>query len=116
MSASFTPGPWMAAAAPSSVVGWPVVGGMGRSIANVTWLPKDAASVLGGSDADYDAFNKQCRANARLIASAPELYGALTEVVSLLRHDPEASEPPRYRCARALKIARAALAKSGAPA
>ena len=69
--AGHTPGPWMAAAAPSSIVGWPVVGRMGRSICNVSWMPKKAYPDV--SDADYAAFNAECEANARLIAAAPEL-------------------------------------------
>ena len=71
MSANPTKGPWMAAAAPSSIVGWPVVGRMGRSICNVSWMPKKAYPDV--SDADYAAFNAECEANARLIAAAPEL-------------------------------------------
>lgn len=67
--AGHTPGPWMAAAAPSSIVGWPVVGRMGRSICNVSWMPKKAYPDV--SDADYAAFNAECEANARLIASTP---------------------------------------------
>ncbi len=66
-----TAGPWMAAASPSSVVGWPVVGPMGRSICNVSWMPKKAYPDV--SDADYAAFDAECGANARLIAVAPEL-------------------------------------------
>lgn len=70
-----TAGPWMAAASGSSVVGWPVVGPMGRSICSVSWLPKKAypdVSVVG-----YAAFNSECEANARLIAAAPDLLAAL---------------------------------------
>lgn len=65
---TFTAGPWMAAAGPTSVVGWPVVGPMGRSICNVSWMPKKAYPDV--SDADYGAFNAECEANARLIAEA----------------------------------------------
>jgi post-segregation antitoxin (ccd killing protein) len=70
-----TAGPWMAADGPSSVVGWPVVGPMGRSICNVSWMPKKAYPDV--SDTDYAAFNAECEANARLIAAAPELLTAL---------------------------------------
>ena len=66
-----TAGPWMAADGPSSVVGWPVVGPMGRSICNVSWMPKKAYPDV--SDTDYAAFNAECEANARLIAAAPDL-------------------------------------------
>lgn len=64
-----TTGPWMAAARPSSVVGWPVVSpaDMGRSVCNVTV----------GHDAS--------EANARLIAAAPELLDTLTALLEV--HD-----------------------------
>lgn len=69
MSARHTAGPWLGAAKPSSVVGWPVVGPEGRLICNLAWQPKpehvDAAT--------YDAFYRECQANARLIAVAPDL-------------------------------------------
>ena len=70
-----TAGPWMAADGPSSVVGWPVVGPMGRSICNVSWMPKKAYPDV--SDTDYAAFNAECEANARLIAAAPDLLAEL---------------------------------------
>ena len=59
----YTRGPWMAAARPSSVVGWPVVApaDMGRSVCNVTV----------GHD--------QSEANARLIAAAPDMLEALKD-------------------------------------
>jgi len=63
-----TAGPWIAASRPSSVVGWPVVGPMGRSICNVSWMPRKAYPDV--SDADYSAFNSECEANAALIAEA----------------------------------------------
>jgi hypothetical protein len=57
----------MAAASPSSVVGWPVVQqGVGRSICSVSYLPKDADSEVYA----------ESEANARLIAATPELYEA----------------------------------------
>ena len=65
----WTPGPWMDAAAPSSIVGWPIVGPGGRSIANVSWQPKPPHV----SDADYASFVETCEANAQLIAAAPEM-------------------------------------------
>jgi hypothetical protein len=42
----------------------------------------------------------------------PELVKALNEILQILRHNPNAAEPPRYRNARASKIAAAALAKA----
>jgi len=77
-AAKHTAGPWVAAAAPSSIVGWPVVGRMGRSICNVSWMPKKAYPDV--PDADYAAFNAECEANARLIAAVPELLEALRSV------------------------------------
>lgn len=58
-----TPGPWMMATRPSSIVGWPVVApyAMGRSVCNVT------------------AGHDESAANARLIAAAPDLLAALKD-------------------------------------
>jgi hypothetical protein len=60
----------MAAAGPSSVVGWPIVGcGSGRSIASVSWrpgLPDDLVAEIG--------------ANARLIAAAPDGYSVVARI------------------------------------
>jgi hypothetical protein len=58
-----TPGPWKAAAKPSSVVGWPVVSAIGRSICSVAY--------------GESGFNGQAEANAKLIAASPDLYSAL---------------------------------------
>jgi hypothetical protein len=82
----FTPGPWMAAASPSSVVGWPVVRqGVGRSICSISYLPKDAAPEVYA----------ESEANARLIAAAPDMFEAL-EIIWRewsLRCDPNADFP-----------------------
>jgi len=62
-----TPGPWMAASRPSSIVGWPVVapGDGGRSVCNITT----------GHD--------QSEANAHLISAAPDLLAALKAVIAI---------------------------------
>src|SRR5690606_27467430 len=80
MSGKHTKGPWMAATSPSSVVGWPVVGPMGRSLCNASWMPKKAYPDV--SEADYAAFNSECEANARVIAAAPDLLAALKLIAS----------------------------------
>jgi hypothetical protein len=64
-----TPGPWLAAAKPSSVVGLPVVSTKnGRSVASVTFF------ALGEQFVNHDA---ESQANARLIAAAPDMLEAL---------------------------------------
>lgn len=73
------PGPWMAAAAPSSVVGWPVVGPGGRSICSVSYLAH--AATKDGS-APYKA---EVGATAKLIAAAPDLLAELREAATIFR-------------------------------
>lgn len=60
-----TKGPWLAAARPSSVVGWPVVAPRagGRMIAEITHV-----------DQRHREFNAESDANGRLIAASPTLY------------------------------------------
>jgi hypothetical protein len=72
--AKYTPGPWMAAAGPSSVVGWPVVASPdGRSICNLSWQPKPS-----NVDEDtYVAFYTEVQANSHLIEAAPDMLEAL---------------------------------------
>lgn len=71
----YTPGPWLAAARPSSVVGWPIVQpGTGRSICSVTYVQHSKIDPPVPGDS---AFNRESAANARLIAAAPELLEAL---------------------------------------
>jgi hypothetical protein len=100
-SAGFTPGPWMMAAIPSSVVGWPVVQqGVGRSICSISYLPREANPEVYA----------QSEANARLIAAAPDLYEALVALV-------EEREPigPQWRKAKeALAKARGDAARGDA--
>lgn len=81
MSAQHTAGPWMAAAGPSSVVGWPVVARGGRSICNVSWLGHRPAHV---TDEQWTAFYVETQANASLIAAAPELLEALRPFAAVM--------------------------------
>lgn len=80
--AEHTPGPWIAAAGPSSIVGWPIVGNQGRAICAITWPRHMARTAVS------EEFYQECAANARLIAAAPALYEALRAMVN--RWEPEA--------------------------
>ncbi len=74
MDTKHTPGPWLAAAKPSSRVGLPIVSTVnGRSIAGVTFF------MLGEAFSNHD---KESDANARLIAAAPELLEALDALLN----------------------------------
>lgn len=67
-----TPGKWLAAAKPSSVVGWPVVAApMGQVICDVAIINKKPDHI---SDGEFSAYYAQVEANARLIAAAPEMF------------------------------------------
>lgn len=70
---SHTPGPWLAASHPSSVGGLPIVGQQGRSIASVTFFHLGAA---------FEKHDAESRANARLIAAAPDLLAALRDFLA----------------------------------
>lgn len=74
-----TQGPWLAAAKPSSIVGWPIVAPKagGRLICNVNYVQK--SDIDPGVPGDR-AFNDESRANARLIAAAWEMLEALKDV------------------------------------
>lgn len=100
-TAGHTPGTWVAAARPSSVVGWPVVASEGRSICGLSWQPKsehiDAAI--------YDQFYREVEANARLIAAAPELLKALEGMIELYGRT-------GWQGGQALLDARAVIAKA----
>ena len=101
----FTPGPWLAAAKASSVVGMPIVQqGVGRAIGHVTHGPSGTPV--------WDAFNAESTANAKLISAAPDLYEAL----ELLLATPEiADADPRDKDEEtqiAERKARAALRKA----
>lgn len=76
-----TSGHWLAAAKPSSVVGWPIVSSpQGRVIADVMLghRPPDC------SDETWAAHYGEVAANARLLAAAPDLLVALTELVAII--------------------------------
>lgn len=76
-----TPGPWLAADKPSSAVGWPVVQqGVGRLICKVNYVQVTAIEPAVGGE---NKFNRESKANASLIAAAPELLEALKEVVAI---------------------------------
>lgn len=77
--AKHTAGPWMRAASPSSVVGWPVVGPMGRSICNLSWFGVKPEHV---TDAEFAAFRAEVEANGHLIAASPDLFDALKAILS----------------------------------
>ena len=71
-----TPGPWLAASKPSSVVGLPVVATRtGRSVASVSFF------ALGQQFSNHDA---ESQANAKLIAAAPDLFEACAGVWAAL--------------------------------
>ena len=76
-----TPGPWLCAAAPSSIVGWPVVGRQGRSICNLSWIAKKPPMA---TDGQYAALKAETHANGRLIAAAPDLLAALVSAADML--------------------------------
>ena len=74
-AAEHTPGPWMAAAKPSSVVGWPIVASPhGRLICNMAWV---SPSAERSADPDVREYLTEVEANAHLIAAAPDLAEAL---------------------------------------
>lgn len=74
-----TPGPWMVAAGPSSVVGWPVVAQRGQSICNLSWLGKKPDHI---TDERFAAYRAEVYANGRLIAAAPDLADAARRVLA----------------------------------
>jgi len=80
MSAKHTPGPWMVAAGPSSIVGWPVVGSGGRAIASLTWWPREHFQPAVTDEA-YDALVAEIGANGRLIAAAPNMAGLIARLL-----------------------------------
>lgn len=103
-----TPGKWLAAAKPSSVVGWPVVASpMGQVICDVAIINKKPDHI---SDGEFSAYYAQVEANARLIAAAPDLLEALE---SLLHYDEQdAGCIPTDAHLDAQNEARAAIARA----
>jgi len=110
-----TPGPWVAASHPSSIVGWPIVAQTGRLICNLATPPKDINRV-GKALAEYEAFIAECGANARLIAAAPDMLAALSAMVAVARkQSPKWSKSVEPDGDSPLGLALAALAKAEAP-
>lgn len=119
-----TEGPWLAAATPSSVVGWPVVQpATGRVICTLNYIQHTEIDPVVAGDR---AFNAESRANARLVAAAPELLEALkaaetacTEAAAASAAIADGAQIPKadqdhvaglFR--RAEKLRRAAIAKA----
>lgn len=73
-------GPWLAAAKPSSIVGWPVVAPGGRMICDVAIGHKPP----GISDGEWSAHYVEVEAKARLIGCALALAEALQHLVSVI--------------------------------
>lgn len=108
-----TEGPWLAAAAPSSVVGWPVVGPQGRLICRLAWMPK-APDV---SKEDWLAYMEECHGNANLIGAAVDIKdgcNALLGLVQLLLAREDLPSPIRavLESNHRINEARAAIAKA----
>ena len=74
-----TPGRWLMAAKPSSVVGWPVVGPEGRVICSLNYVHHSKIDPKVSGD---DAFNRESKANGLLIQAAPDLLKALEQIAS----------------------------------
>ena len=107
-----TPGPWIAAAKPSSFVGWPVVGPMGRSIANVSYH-KTPGTPFNEQAAEAEAqYRAECEANARLIAAAPDLLEALRDMLWAFVDSEDAAEARSIQRTDAATLARAAITKA----
>lgn len=107
--AGFTPGPWMMAAKPSSIVGWPVVAcgqrpEAGRQICTLNYADKAA---FGGPQPGDRKFNLESEANGRLIAAAPRMHADLVEAERMFRWygDLHAAKPDPEKAARNYEMA-----------
>lgn len=105
MSASFTPGPWFQShrEKPDGMWSTEVYDAAGETIASLAWYP-----------VPHDGGVRTAReANAHLIASAPEMYAALTTVTEMLADQRDYvlgnAYPEEYA---AVEKARAVLAKA----
>lgn len=102
MSAKHTPGPWA-----HCTEGFPrpdVRAANGRAVAR-TWM---VCSGTPKTAAGYQARCEEDRANARLIAAAPDLLEALKQIEPILTrmYGPQAAELPP------MQVVRAAIAKA----
>ena len=103
----YTPGPWKAAPF-SSVVGCPITAQPD---------PKQNTIVVAGTRGAFgEDYRGEIEANARLIASAPELLEALQFMVDVSRSTPGFSPMAREQAERALSKATTAapVRKAGA--
>lgn len=75
-----TPKPWIAAAKPSSIVGWPVVASNGRAICTMNYVQHSKIDPAVEGDR---RFNAESKANAALIAEAPEMLDLLEEAADV---------------------------------
>lgn len=80
MTAKHTPGPWVMASAQSSVVGWPVTSSTGRVICNINYVHHSVNDPAVPGDR---AFNAESKANARLIAAAPDMLPIVRAVAAI---------------------------------
>jgi hypothetical protein len=103
--ATHTPGHWLMAAKPSSVVGWPIVATpSGRSICSLNYVQHSSIDPKVSGD---DAFNRESRANGLLIAAAPDLLEAVIQYRDDLKRPPSADSIERR-----LAMVNAAIAKA----
>lgn len=97
--ATFTPGPWF------------VTGEPGYESQNDRWHDgRTVGSVPEGTrvcDVAFQRTDDKAKADARLIAAAPEMVEALTEIANTLQ-----TSDMDLRCVKAVRVARAALSKA----